>query len=101
MVKVITDVLVCSAFIGSLVFVVRYLRTRWFQQVMGIHLMMFMVVVMLILGLAAATTLWGQFANRELVRLIDYSLLNIIIWWRVVLLFNIQHVWRRRKEEAK
>ena len=98
MITDITNTLAITAFLGALFFVIRYFRTRWFAQAMGIHLMAFMVVICLILGLAAATSIWGDFWNRTQLRFIDYILLNIIIWWRVFLLFGIQ---RRRGKKVQ
>jgi hypothetical protein len=100
MIDDVTNVLVVAAFVGALAFVLRYLRTRWFASSMGVHVMTFMTVLMLILGLAAATTFWGEFWNRDLLRLIDYSLINAILWWRTLILFNAQNFVKRRKKDV-
>lgn len=97
----VTDVLVIAAFVGALLFVLRYLRTRWFSTPMGRHVMGFMVGLALILGLAAATTLWGEFANRNVIRFLTYAVINGIVWWRVGMLFEGQRVIRTRGRRAK
>jgi len=96
-----TDVLVIAGFIGATAFVVRYLRTRWFASSVGRHEMAFMFALALILSLAAATTIWGEFWNRSVLRLITYVLINAIIWWRLFLLFEGQRVVRRRKRDKR
>ncbi len=92
-VEVTTDVLVVGAWLAALVFVVRYLRTRWFRTPMGVHAMGFMAAVLVILSLASSYVIWpdwGGDGGRQIVRMISYGLINAILWWRVAILFRGQ-----------
>lgn len=99
MIHSITSVLVCTAAAGALIFVGRYLLTRWFDTAMGRHAMAFMVVVLIVLSLAVVRELFGvDWAGRDLVRLVAFTLVNVVIWWRVALLFMGQR--RARRDQA-
>lgn len=97
MIPLLTTVLVCSAALGALTFIVRYLWTTWFDSAMGWHSMVFMLVILLLTSLAVVREVFGaDWTGRETVRLISYLLINGVIWWRVWLLFSAQHRGRRR-----
>lgn len=94
-----TTVLVCTAALGALVFVIRYLLTSWFSTPMGRHAMAFMVVVLIVLGLAVSYELFGDWLGQDTARLISYSMINAVLWWRVYLLFSGQHAARKRGDQ--
>jgi heme/copper-type cytochrome/quinol oxidase subunit 3 len=89
--KLATDVLIFAAWFAALVFVARYARVKWFQTPMGIHMMTFGVVLLLLFSLASSTAIWGEWTNRDVTRLVAYLLINVVMWWRNVLLFVGQH----------
>lgn len=98
MIQTATAGLVCSALAAGVVFVVRYLRTTWFRSPMGWHAMTFMLVAVILLSLGVSKELFGaDWPGRAWVRLVAYTLINVVLWWRVVLLFTGQ---RRRRPGA-
>lgn len=76
-------------------FLARYLMTRWFSSPMGRHTMAFTVVIVIVLGLAGSHQVWGDWDHRNWTRMVAYALINIVLWWRVALLFGGQRSGRR------
>jgi hypothetical protein len=89
--RLVTNVLIFAAWFSALVFVARYSRVKWFKTPMGIHMMVFGMVLLLLFSLASSTAIWGEWANRDVARLVSFALINVVMWWRNVLLFVGQH----------
>lgn len=101
MIQILTSVLVITAALGALVFVVRYLATRWFRSMVGRQAMAFMTVILLVMSLAIVRQFVGPtWVGRDWVRLVSYLLINIVIWWQVVLLFAGQRRARPRRQDG-
>lgn len=99
MIKVATNILIVTAFSAALVFVARYLRTRWFTRAAGRVAMALLASTLLLLGLIVATTWFGRdYPFRAPIRLVAYFGVNIMLWRAVWLLFRDQ---RRMKEALK
>ena len=89
--KLATSVLIFAAWLSALVFVARYAKVTWFKTPMGIHMMVFGLVLFLLFSLALSTAIWGEWTNRDITRLVAYFLINVVMWWRNILLFLGQH----------
>lgn len=91
MTRAIGDVLLVSGFLGALVFVVVYLRSPWWTTAHGRNVMAMMAVIMILLGLATATAVFGlQYPARDVIRVIGFGALSAVVWWRVVILIRTQ-----------
>lgn len=82
-------------FAGALLFVVSYAwRTRgaWWSSAVGRNVMALMSAILLVSGLAVAGVIWGtDWPHRNVIRFLAWSLIAVCVWWRVVILFRIQH----------
>lgn len=87
-----TNVLVITAWVAALVFVVRYLRVAWFRRSAGVLTMAFVGTAFAVLTLASLTTVLGRdWPGRDGVRFLVYVGVNVLLWSGVVLLFRDQH----------
>jgi hypothetical protein len=90
-----TNAAVIATMLGSLVFVAAYSwRTRgaWRDSAVGQNVMTFMASVLVVSSLAVASIIWGtDWPHRNLIRTLAWGLIAACIWWRVVILFRIQH----------
>jgi hypothetical protein len=90
-----TDAAVIFTALGALVFVVSYAwqtRGAWRDSIMGKHVMTFMAAILLVCLLAVAGVIWGtDWPYRNAIRAGAWALVGGCIWWRVVLLFRVQH----------
>lgn len=93
MITQIGDLLLVTGFTGALLFVAGYgARSAWWRNEAGRNVMAFMAVIMVLLGLAMVTVVFGlEFPARPWIRAGSFLLLNIVIWWRVGLLLRTQH----------
>lgn len=81
----------CTATI--LLFVLRYLGTRWTTFEEGKHMMSFSVVLLMVLGTTLSYTIFGGAGHPVVwlwVQVIEFLLLLIVLLWRVSLLFRAQ-----------
>jgi membrane associated rhomboid family serine protease len=80
---------------GALVFVCSYAwltRGAWRTSVMGKHVMTFMVAILIVSLLAVAGIIWGtNWPYRTAIRTAAWGLIGGCLWWRVFLLFHVQH----------
>ena len=75
-------------FVGSVTFIGLYLRSRWWVSQLGRNLMAKAVVLAGMFGLSLA----GYFTRVPMpVWAGGLGLLGAIIWWRVAILWRIQH----------
>lgn len=81
--------------LGALVFVCSYAwttRGAWRDNVVGINVMCFMAAILAVSALAVAAIIFGtNWPYRTLIRTVAWSLIGTCIWWRVVILFKVQH----------
>ena len=87
------------AWAGALVFVARYAFTRWYRSAMGVNAMLDTVVILTILSLGASYILWGAWGNPDLLGIGVYSAISVVLWWRVILLFQGQRGVKRRRAD--
>lgn len=89
------DAAIIATLLGALVFVVAYSwRTRgaWKDSAVGMNVMAFMVSVLIVATLATIGVFWGtDWPNRNVVRTLAWGLIAACIWWRVAILFRVQH----------
>lgn len=91
MIRAVGDVLLASGFLGAAVFVAVYLRSPWWRSAHGRNVMAMMAVIMILLGLATATALFGfRYPARDVIRLVAFAALSAVVWWRVVILVRTQ-----------
>lgn len=86
---------VIATTLGALVFVVFYAwRTRgaWRDSAVGRNVMALMAVILVVSALGVTTIVWGfDWPYRNAVRFIAWGLVAVCVWWRVVILWRIQH----------
>jgi predicted TIM-barrel fold metal-dependent hydrolase len=86
---------VIATFAGALTFVALYAwRTRgaWRVTSVGRNVMALMSVILVVSALAVAAIIWGtDWPHRNAVRFVAWSLVAVCIWWRVVILWRVQH----------
>lgn len=86
---------IVATFAGALVFVASYAwRTRgaWRDSAVGRNVMALMSVIVVVSALAVAAIIWGtDWPHRNAVRFVAWSLVAVCVWWRVVILWRIQH----------
>lgn len=86
---------IVATFIGALVFVASYAwRTRgaWRDSAVGRNVMALMSVIVVVSALAVAAIIWGtEWPHRNVVRFVAWSLVAVCVWWRVFILWRIQH----------
>jgi hypothetical protein len=93
-----SDAAVIATAAGAVVFVASYAwttRGAWRRSSVGRNVMSLMSAIMVVAGLAVAAIIWGtDWSHRELVRTVAWLSIAVPIWWRVAILFRVQH--RRR-----
>lgn len=86
---------VLATALGALVFVVAYAwttRGAWRDNMVGINVMSFMAAILAVSALAVAAIIFGtNWPYRTLIRTVAWGLIAACIWWRVVILFKVQH----------
>lgn len=91
--------LAISAFVGFWVFVLLYAaRSFWWKTPVGRNLMAFMFVCGVLLGTGFARSLMGDVRwdqIRDEVRMVSLAAINVVVWWRNVLLVKTQRQLRR------
>lgn len=89
------NVAIGSTVLGALVFVATYAwttRGAWRDTAVGMNVMAFMTVVLIVSALAAVGIVWGtNWPHREVIRTAAWGLIAGVIWWRVYLLWLVQH----------
>jgi hypothetical protein len=90
-----TDAAIMLTALGALVFVVSYAwttRGAWRHSVMGKHVMTFMSAILAVSILAVIGVVWGtDWPHRNAIRTAAWGLIGACIWWRVFLLYRVQH----------
>lgn len=64
-------------------------RGAWAKTVMGWHLMSFMGVLGVVMAFAVASAVWGPLPT--FVRPLVWAAIAVVAWWRLILLFVVQH----------
>jgi hypothetical protein len=86
---------IIATFTGALVFVASYAwRTRgaWRSTAVGRNVMAMMSVILIVSALGVAAIIWGtNWPHRNTIRFVAWSLVAAVVWWRVVILWRIQH----------
>lgn len=89
------NVAIVATFLGALVFVVAYAwRTRgaWSRSAVGRNVMALMAVILVVSALGVTASFWGtDWPHRNVIRLAVWSAVAAVVWWRVVILFRVQH----------
>jgi len=102
LIPILGDALFIAAFAGFCVFFFSYLIfSDWKSSPVGQNLLAFMGVCGLVLAsrflrLVLGDPLWDRV--RDHVSVVDYLLVNIVVWWRVVLLLKTQRASRHEAE---
>lgn len=90
-----TDAAIIATALGALVFVISYAwvtRGGWKDSTMGRHVMTFMAAILIVCTLAVIGVVWGtDWPNRNIIRTAAWALIGACIWWRVALLYRVQH----------
>jgi len=102
-VELIGSVEAVTAFVGFWVFVLLYaIRSDWWKTPVGRNLMAFMFIGAVTLGTGFARALMGDAQwdrIRDEVRMISLAAINVVVWWRVVLLVKTQRQVRREADQ--
>lgn len=89
------DVAIFATFAGALAFVASYAwRTRgaWRMTAVGRNVMALMSVILVVSALAVVSVIWGtDWPHRDVIRFVAWSLVAACVWWRVAILWRIQH----------
>ena len=87
------DMLLLTAFLAAVLFVLIYGHyADWRGSRFGNHLIKFMQVAMLALGLGVVRIFWDEFPLFAYVRAITMLALNWVLWWRVWIVLEEQGV---------
>lgn len=90
-----TNAAVILTALGAFVFVVSYAwmtRGGWRKNSMGVNMMAFMGAIAIVTSLAVTTIVWGvNWPGREIIRLLCWGSIGALIWWRVIILYRVQH----------
>lgn len=90
-----TDAAVIFTTLGALVFVCSYAwmtRGAWRDSAVGMNVMAFMAAILIVSALAVAAIIFGSdWPHRNLIRTVAWGVIGVCIWWRVFILFRIQH----------
>lgn len=102
MIEALGNVLVVLTCAGAITFCAMYaLFSPWWKSAMGRNVMAMMGTIGLFLILAIIRMIWpNAFNDMPWIRLVAWSLIGGIVWWRVVLLVRTQ-VLRRRDERTE
>lgn len=86
-------VLLCLCTASILVFVLRYLGTKWQTFEEGRHMMAFSVVIFMILGTTLSAALFDGRGHQVAwlwIQVVEFTLLLVVLLWRLSLLFRAQ-----------
>lgn len=90
-----TDTAVFFTALGALVFVVSYAwttRGAWRDSAVGVNIMSFMAAILVVSILAVAAIVWGSnWPYRTVIRTVAWAAIGGCIWWRVLILYRVQH----------
>lgn len=90
-----TSAAVIFTALGALFFVASYAwttRGAWRDSATGLNVMAFMSAILVVSSLGVAAIVWGaDWPFRNEIRTAAWSLIGSIIWWRVVILYRVQH----------
>jgi predicted TIM-barrel fold metal-dependent hydrolase len=80
---------------GALVFVLAYAvttRGAWRRSMVGVNVMTLMAAITIVSALAVAGIVWGSnWPHRDVIRTAAWGSIGACIWWRVLILFRVQH----------
>lgn len=80
-----------AAVAGANIFLILYtVLARWWRNPMGRHLFSFMLVMALALNYIVVQLVWPEAPYRMHVRFFLYLALASVIWWRIIILINVQ-----------
>jgi hypothetical protein len=86
---------VVATFLGALAFVVTYAwstRGAWRDSPVGLNVMTLMAVILAVSSLAVAAIIWGNdWPYRDAIRTVAWSAIAGCIWWRLAILWRVQH----------
>lgn len=89
------DAAIIVTALGALVFVASYAwttRGSWRHSSVGLNVMALMAVILIVSALAVSSIIWGtNWPHRDLIRFVAWGLVAACIWWRVVILYAVQH----------
>lgn len=90
-----TSVAIVFTAVGALLFVVSYAwttRGAWRSTAVGMNVMSFTASILVISLLGVVAIILGtDWPYRDAVRTGAWSLIGACIWWRVVILYRVQH----------
>lgn len=80
-----------AAVIGANLFVILYSSlAKFWKHVEGWHIFTFMMVIALLLDHGAFLLVFGRYPGSEWVRAALYPALGAVIFWRVIILLQVQ-----------
>ena len=90
-----TSAAVIFTALAALTFVVSYAwttRGAWRDTMIGLNVMAFMSFILLVSLLGVTAIIWGtNWPYRDAIRTVVWGVIGSIIWWRVVILYRVQH----------
>lgn len=96
--QIVGDILVIAAFMACLTFVLCYNHfADWRHSRRGNHLIRFMQVATAALFLGVVRVFWPDIPFFLYFRIVIFSLINWVLWWRVAILFEEQEIIKIRR----
>jgi hypothetical protein len=93
------NVVLIVAAVGAAASVAVYLRTKWWRNKTGPHLLAYMAVIAGLCLLGVVRLVWG-IPGFAWVRLAALTSFAVVIWWRLILLIREQEwPWTRLPKE--
>lgn len=90
--------------LAALAFVVMYAvttRGAWRSTPLGRNVMTFMSAILVVASLAVASIFFGtDWPLRNLIRTLAWGSIAACIWWRVLILYRVQHPEPRQPPEG-
>lgn len=90
-----TNIAIVATALGALAFVISYAvttRGAWRDSIVGWNVMAFMAVVLLVSALAVIGVFFGtNWPGRDVIRAACWTAVASVIWWRVAILYRVQH----------
>jgi hypothetical protein len=84
------NILLWSATVPAILFVLFYSRSHWERNDVGRSTMLLSFSMALILSVTTLATIWPHYPGRIYIRLIAFALIVPALWWRLITLLVVQ-----------
>lgn len=86
--NVIGDVVLFATTAGAVLSVLLYSRVPWYKSPIGRHVMSYMSAIASVLVTVSIRNIIGPFPLYDYLRLGTFSLVGVVVWWRLFVLIR-------------